>query len=205
MTRRSQPSSPAQPLRFPREWLRAGSGRVAADPAALVGEERVRRPARPGLLEIVRERGLEQLRRAWPLDFEPSHAGDAEGPTVAPNSLVLGNDTLVLTWHLPAREGHHARAESNVPVVQRCAQKRLGHGQTMLTSAGKVPLRLCLLRGVAGAADRVVGSTGEDEPQEGMAQIPRRAESQTEGAGAIRPGGRTARRGPRVRRRSPPP
>jgi hypothetical protein len=37
----------------------------------------------------------------------------------------------------------------------------------MLTSHRKVSLRLCLARVAAGATDRVVGPTGEDEPQEG--------------------------------------
>jgi hypothetical protein len=54
-----------------------------------------------------------------------------------------------------------------VSIVEWRALQRLGHARSMLTSGRKVPLRLCLQGVAAGAADRVVGPTGEDEPQEG--------------------------------------
>src|SRR5213075_3058205 len=58
--------------------------------------------------------------------------------------------------------------------------ERLRHARPMLTSAKEVPLRLGLrLRGSAGAADRVVGSTGEEEPQEGDPHLPRPRDAET--------------------------
>src|SRR5207247_7898564 len=130
---------------------------------------------------------------------------DVEDATVAPDRLVLGDHAFVLNRHLPARERNHPRAESDMPVVEWRAEKRLGHGQTMLTSARKVPLRLCLLRGATGAADRVVGSTGEDEPQEGIAQIPRPRNPKPDPTGTSRPGGTKDRRAPLASHRSTPP
>jgi hypothetical protein len=49
----------------------------------------------------------------------------------------------------------------------------------MLTSARKVSLRLSLERVATGATDRVVGPTGEDEPQEGIPVLTGPAEFET--------------------------
>src|SRR5205823_11989448 len=53
----------------------------------------------------------------------------------------------------------------------------------MLTSLGKVSLRLSLRKGAAtGATDRVMGPSGEDEPQEGIPPLPLEKYSETYGS-----------------------
>src|SRR5262249_32528639 len=49
----------------------------------------------------------------------------------------------------------------------------------MLTSPRKASLRLCLRGDATGATYRVVGPTGEDEPQEGIPSLPRRSGPET--------------------------
>src|SRR5919198_768716 len=157
-------------------WVELVGDQVIDDSAPLVREQGVLSLTGLDLVEIVRERRLEQLRRAWALDLELAHVRDVEDAGVAADGPMLGNHAFVLDRHLPARERHHPRAEGDVASVERRPLERLGHAGPMLTSAKRVPLRLGLkLRGSTGATDRVVGSTGEEEPQEGDPQIPRRA------------------------------
>src|SRR6266498_1971811 len=146
---------------------------VIDDPAALVRQEGVLGLARADLLQVVGQGRLEELARAWPFHLELAHVRDVEDAAVSPHGPVLGADALVLNRHLPAGEGHHARSERDVPVVKRRPLQGLGHEPTMLTSLRKVPLRLSLRGVAAGATDRVVGPTGEDEPQEGIPSLPR--------------------------------
>ena len=53
----------------------------------------------------------------------------SKAPAVGPNSAVLLDDARVLDGHLVAGEGHHARAERDVALVERRARERRGlHG-----------------------------------------------------------------------------
>ena len=101
---------------------------VVDDPAVLVRQQRVLRLAGRELVEVVRERALQQLVGTRPLHLELAHVRDVEDAGVRPDGPVLGDDALVLHGHLPAGERHHPRAELDVPVVQRRVQKRRGHG-----------------------------------------------------------------------------
>ncbi len=79
------------------------------------------------LVDVVRERALQEVARARPFDLELAHVRHVEDTRVRPHRAVLRDDALVLHRHLPARERHHARAELDVPVVERRVQKRRGH------------------------------------------------------------------------------
>ena len=48
-------------------------------------------------------------------------------PAERAHGVVLLDDARVLDRHLPAGERHHARAESQVLLVQRRAPKRFSH------------------------------------------------------------------------------
>ena len=73
--------------------------------------------------------------RARALDLELAHVRDVEDAGVGAHGAVLLDHALVLHGHLPAGERHHARAERDVPVVERRPQKRLRHAETILVSA----------------------------------------------------------------------
>ena len=126
------------------ELFESVDDQVVDDPAVLVRQERVLRLARTDLVEVVRECRLQERRGARPFDLELTHVRNVEDAAVSADRTVLGDDSFVEDRHLPAGERHHARPECDVPVVERGLQQHLGHRPTMLTSAGKVPLQLCL-------------------------------------------------------------
>jgi hypothetical protein len=102
---------------------------IVDDPAALVRQERVLRLAVPDAIEVVREHSLEERVRARPVHVDLAHVRDVERAGVGPHCAVLLDDACVLDGHLVPREGHHARAESDVALVQRRARERRGlHG-----------------------------------------------------------------------------
>ena len=76
-------------------------------------------------VEVVREERLQELARRRPLDVELAHVRDVEDAAVLAHGAVLRDDALVLHGHLPAGEGHHARACREVALVERRPQKRL--------------------------------------------------------------------------------
>ena len=101
---------------------------VVDDAAVLVREQRVLRLAGRELVDVVRERRLQEVAGARPFDLELAHVRDVEHAGVGPHGAVLVDDAGVLHRHLPARERDHLRAELDVPVVERRVEKRLGHG-----------------------------------------------------------------------------
>ena len=52
----------------------------------------------------------------------------SKAPASRANGLVLRDDALVLHGHLVACEGHHARAERDVALVERRPLERRFHG-----------------------------------------------------------------------------
>ena len=55
------------------------------------------------------------------------HVRDVEHAPLPANGQVLGDDALVLHWHLPACERHHARSGADVPLVER-RPAQVGYG-----------------------------------------------------------------------------
>ncbi len=115
--------------------LDAVDDQVVDDPALLVGQERVLRPADVDLVDVVREQRLEELPGRRPLDVELAHVRDVEDAAVLTHRPVLGNDALVLHRHLPTGEGHHPRAQRDVALVERSPEQRL-HARRMLMKPG---------------------------------------------------------------------
>src|SRR5262249_51258830 len=141
------------------KWLELVRDEIVDDSAALVGEQRVLRLADADPVEIVGQRGLQELRRARALDLELAHVRDVEDAAVGSYRLVLWDDAFVLDRHLPAGERNHPRAEGDVRVVERRPQERLGHATPMLTRLRKVPLRLSLRS--EPQPERLTGSWGQ--------------------------------------------
>ena len=102
---------------------------VVDDSAVLVRQQRVLRFTLVEPVEVVRQRSLQELAGARPLDLELAHVRDVEDARVGPHRPVLGDDALVLHGHLPAGERHHPRPQLDVPIVERRVEERLGHGQ----------------------------------------------------------------------------
>ena len=105
---------------------------VVDDPAVLVREQRVLRVAGLELVDVVRERRLQQVARRRPFDLDLAHVRDVEDAGVGAHRPVLRDHALVLHGHLPAGERDHARAERDVAVVERRPAQRL-HPRAMLT------------------------------------------------------------------------
>ena len=101
---------------------------VVDDPARLVREQRVLRLAVFEPVDVVREHRLQELLRGRAVDVDLAHVRDVERSRVGSNGPVLGDDALVLDGHLVAGEGHHARTERDVALVERRAQERRFHG-----------------------------------------------------------------------------
>src|SRR5262249_59971391 len=144
------------------------------------GEQRVLRLADADPVEIVGQRGLQELRRARALDLELAHVRDVEDAAVGSYRLVLWDDAFVLDRHLPAGERNHPRAEGDVRVVERRPQERLGHATPMLTRLRKVPLRLSLRS--EPQPERLTGSWGQPGRMN-----PRRAPQAYRTRGAVKP------------------
>ena len=104
---------------------------VVDDPAVLVRQQRVLRAADLGLVEIVREQGLQQVVRLRALDLDLAHVRDVEDAPVLTHRPVLGDHTLVLHGHLPAGERNHSGAERDMALVERRAEQGL-HTSRML-------------------------------------------------------------------------
>ena len=100
---------------------------VVDDPAAVVRQERVLRLPGLQLDEVVRQRRLQQLGRARPLDLELAHVRDVEDPGVTAHGLVLPDHPCVLNRHLPARKRNEPSAERDVAIVKRGPEQCLGH------------------------------------------------------------------------------
>ncbi len=108
-------------------WIEPVRDQVVDDPAALVRQQRVLRPARLDAVEVVREQALQQLVSAGALDLELAHVRDVEDAAIRPHGAVLGDDSLVLDRQLPPGERDDATARLDVTVVQRRAEQRLRH------------------------------------------------------------------------------
>ena len=52
---------------------------------------------------------------------------DVEDAAVRADRAMLGDDAVVLDWHVPAGEGDHPRAEGDVPLEEWGPLKRLRH------------------------------------------------------------------------------
>ena len=120
--------------------------------------------SRPDLGEIVRSVACSSSSRG-PLDVELAHVRDVEDAAVGAHGAVLRDHTLVLDGHLPAGERHQPRAERDVALVSG-VRWSVWATPTMLTrlrQATSTPERgrRGVMRGWAGAADRVKGLTRE--------------------------------------------
>ena len=93
------------------------------------------------LVDVVRERRLEQVACGRAFDLELAHVRDVEDAGVGAHRLVLLDHALVLDRHLPAGERDHARAEGDVTVVQGRAPERL-HPRAMLTVSEAAGVRV---------------------------------------------------------------
>ena len=109
---------------------------IVDDAALLVREQRVLRTTDLDLLDVVREERLEQLPCRRALDLELAHVRDVEDAAVLADCPVLGDHSLVLDRHLPAREGHHSGAQRDVALVERRAKQCL-HARRMLIAKGR--------------------------------------------------------------------
>ena len=104
---------------------RAGDHQIVEDAAVIVGELRVTLLARLQARDVARHQRLDCLGRVLPgLGRQPhlAHVRDVEQAGRRPRLRVLGQDAgRVLHRHLVAGEGHEARAELAMQVVERCA------------------------------------------------------------------------------------
>ncbi len=82
---------------------------VVDDPARVGRQQRVLRVAGRELVDVVRERRLQQVAGRRPFDLDLAHVRDVEDAGVRAHGPVLGDHALVLDRHLPARERHHPR------------------------------------------------------------------------------------------------
>ena len=114
---------------------------VVDDPARIVRDQRVLRPARLQLVDVVRERRLQQIACGRSFDLELAHVRDVEDARIGAHRPVLLDHALILDRHLPTGEGDHARAEGNVTVVQRRSPERL-HPRAMLTVSEAAGIRV---------------------------------------------------------------
>ena len=99
---------------------------VVDDAAPLVRQERVLGVAVLEFVEVVREHLLQEPRRARPVDVDLAHVRDVEGARIRSDGAMLLDHADVLNGHLVPGEGHDARAESDVALVQRRARERRG-------------------------------------------------------------------------------
>jgi hypothetical protein len=102
---------------------------VVDDATLLVRQEGVLRLAVADAVEVVREHRLQELVRGGAFDVQLPHVGDIERARVAPDGEVLGNHSLVLHGHLPARKRHHSGAGRHVALVQRRPAEGRVHGR----------------------------------------------------------------------------
>ena len=131
---------------------RAGHHEIVEDAAGIVGELGVALLAGLEARDVGRHQGLQRLGRVLPgLRGEPhlAHVRDVEQAGRGPGLGMFGqNAGRVLHRHLVAGEGHEARAELAVQVVERCALERAGRrfGQKGLPQSRRARRKDCAAR-----------------------------------------------------------
>ena len=102
---------------------------VVDDRPALVGEEPVPRLAHRKAGDVTRDEAVEHGAGGTTLEEELAHVREIEEAGPAAYRAMLGNDALVLNWHLVPRERHDLRAELLVLLEQRRAPQRWSFGR----------------------------------------------------------------------------
>ena len=110
---------------------------VVDDPARLIEDERVARPAHRQPVEVQAGQPLDAGGGPGAGNVDLPHVADVEQAGRRAHGAVLGDDARVLHRHAPAREGDHARAEPFVGGMQRGAAQRW-HRKRTITAPGQL-------------------------------------------------------------------
>ena len=103
-------------------------GEVVDDRAVRIAEDRVLDLADLQRRDVVGGDGLERGQRGGPVALELAHVAHVEEADGAAHRPMLVEDAGVLDRHVPATEGHHARARGDVRGMERRALEwRLAH------------------------------------------------------------------------------
>ena len=93
--------------------------------AAIVGAaQRVLRTTGCQSRNVVRSERLDECQRIRAAKPQPSHVREIEQADCRANGGVLGDDALILNWHLPAAELDESRTGRHVLIKQRGTRKR---------------------------------------------------------------------------------